>query len=216
MSVQPSDLLQYLPEFKVVVCTSCQYALQPGAIPRHLKDIHHILRSSRKPFVQHVETLDLDDPETVIRSTDDLKEFPVPFLPVHDGLKCTHQGCSHLCVTEKRMKSHWCKEHDRPSRPESDWSSVPLQTFFRGNSLCYFTKPSSSPVLNHQPPGKALIGEHEAVFLQHYIASTSLTLANGIETRWDSLAVRIMSFLFAQKLTGLRISRHPMPLYPLI
>lgn len=189
MSVQPSDLLQYLGEFKVIVCTSCQYALQPSAISRHLKDIHRILRSSRKPFVQYVSTLDLNSPETVIQSTDDLKEFPVPLLPVQDGLKCNHQGCSHLCVTEKRMKRHWAIEHGQPGRPGLDWSSVPLQTFFRGNSLRYFTKSPFPAVLLHQPPKKALFRDLEAALLQHYIAFTSLTLADGIETTHNDLTV---------------------------
>ncbi|KAF2005036.1 hypothetical protein P154DRAFT_424955 [Amniculicola lignicola CBS 123094] len=182
MSCQPSDLLRYLPDFKVVVCTSCQYALQPSAISRHLKDIHHILRSSRKPFAEYVSTLDLAKPEAVIRSTDTLAQFPVAALPVQDGLKCSHQGCSHMCVTEKRMKSHWNVKHGRPGLRELNWTVVPLQTFFRGNSLRYFMKPSLSLVLSYETLKKSLDGEIEAALLQHYITSTSITLANGVET----------------------------------
>ena len=199
MSVQPSDLLQYLPEFKVVVCTSCQYALQPNAISRHLKDIHHILRSRRKPFMQYVSTLELNNPETVLRSTDDLKAFPVPLLPVQDGWKCNHRDCSHMCVTEKRMQHHWTVEHDRPGRPQSDWSSAPLQTFFRGNSLRYFTRPSLLPVQNGSLK-TILIKEQEDALLQHYIACTSLTLVDRIGTPADSPTVSVLPFSSVQSL----------------
>ena len=195
MSVEPSDLLRYLPESRVIVCTSCRYALQPRAISRHLKDIHHILRSCRKPFLQYISAFYLDDPETVIRSIEYLKQFPVPFLPIQEGLRCNHRGCSHLCVTEKRMRSHWTSKHNRPGQHESDWSSALLQTFFKGNSLRYFTKPPFSPAsIDLRSTEKTFVGQYETTLLQHYVTSTSLTLADGIEiSRDDGLKVHILS-----------------------
>jgi hypothetical protein len=180
MSVKPFDLLRYLPDFKVIVCTSCHYALQPQAISRHLKDIHHILRSHRKPYLQYISGFDLDDPEDVLRSVNHLREFPVPGLPVWDGLKCTYHGCFHLCITEKRMKSHWTLEHGRSGHHESDWVAAPLQTFFSGNSLRYFTKPPYLSTSVDLGPSRALPTDtDEATLLRHYITSTSLTLADG-------------------------------------
>lgn len=137
--LQPHELLQYLSRYKVVVCTSCQYAVQPSAISRHLKDIHHIIRSHRRPFMQYVSTLDLDEPEQVIQSTNGSQEFPIPHLPVQEGLMCEYEGCSHLCASTKRMQSHWSAVHGRQGEPILDWRSVPLQTFFKGNLLRYFT-----------------------------------------------------------------------------
>lgn len=178
MLMEPSDLLRYLPDLKVIVCTYCGYALQPGAISRHLKDIHHILRSRRKPFLEYTSSFDLDSPETVIASTEHLKEFPVRFLPVRDGWRCNHEGCSHLCVTEKRMRSHWTSEHNRPGQQNLDWSSAPLQTVFMGNSLRYFTKTSFSPPSFDQHAGKeAHHGAAHTDLLRHYLTSTSVTLA---------------------------------------
>jgi len=139
---QPAELLQYLPAYKVVVCLSCRYAVQPDAISRHLKEIHHIHRSHRRPYMQYVSKLALDKPQNVIES--EVPDFPVPFLPVQDGLQCASEGCLHLCASEKRMKSHWVSVHDRQGQTNLDWRPVPLQTFFRGNLLHYFTNSSQN------------------------------------------------------------------------
>ncbi|KFY02230.1 hypothetical protein O988_02303 [Pseudogymnoascus sp. VKM F-3808] len=93
--------------------------------------------------MQYISKLDLDLPDKVreIRNT----EFPVPLLPVQDGLRCTHDGCVHLCVSAKRMKSHWLSDHGRPGQIDFDWHPVRLQTFFRGNLLQYFTNSHVHP-----------------------------------------------------------------------
>jgi uncharacterized protein (DUF2225 family) len=62
----PAELLHYLPDYKVLVCTSCQYAVQPSAIQRHLKEIHEIKRGRRRPFTEYTNKLQLDSAETVI------------------------------------------------------------------------------------------------------------------------------------------------------
>lgn len=136
---EPADLLQYLPLYKVVICSPCKYAIQPQAIARHLKEIHHIHRSHRRPFMQHVSKLSLNDAETVIETK--IHEFPVPLLPVQDGLVCESDGCGHLCVSTKRMRTHWLEEHGRSGQAFLDWQPVKIQTFFRGNLLRYFTNP---------------------------------------------------------------------------
>lgn len=71
-----------------------------------------------------------------------INDFPVPGLPVLEGLRCEERGCAHLCVSEKRMRSHWVREHGRQgsgSEMGGDWKEARLQTFFRGNLLRYFT-----------------------------------------------------------------------------
>ena len=86
------------------------------------------------------------------------------------------------------MRSHWALKHNRTGRAESDWSSAPLQTFFKGNALRYFTKPSVSSVLNYPISKELQVGEQETSLLQHYVASTSLTLADGVET-WAQVSI---------------------------
>ncbi|CAG8984282.1 hypothetical protein HYALB_00010707 [Hymenoscyphus albidus] len=133
----PSELLKYLEKYRVVVCTVCQYAIQPNAIARHLKEIHRITRSRRRPFMQHVSKFELAEQDCVVGLTP--QDFPVPLLPVQSGLQCQYNSCLHLCATEKRMKSHWLSSHERRGQPIIDWKPVPLQTFFKGNLLRYFT-----------------------------------------------------------------------------
>lgn len=38
------------------------------------------------------------------------------------------------------MQSHWSSKHRCKGDPTGDWTAVPLQTFFRGSLLSYFTK----------------------------------------------------------------------------
>jgi hypothetical protein len=96
---KPDELLQFLPDYGVLICTSCKYAVQPAAVSRHLKELHHILRSRRQPFMDYVSRLDLRSPEDVFRSK--IFSFPVPIIPVEEGLACNL--CSpHFCVSEKR------------------------------------------------------------------------------------------------------------------
>lgn len=133
----PKELLQCLSPYKVLVCTSCKYAIQPKAIARHLKEIHRIRCSNRRPFMRYIEKFELAEHELVMQYTPG--ELPVPLLPVHDGLRCKFENCTYLCAIEKRMKHHWLSVHGRQGLANCDWQNVPLQTFFKGNLLWYFT-----------------------------------------------------------------------------
>lgn len=192
---EPAELLRYLPAHKVVICRTCQYAVQPHAIPRHLKDIHHIHRGRRRPFMQYVSRLELGKPEDVIESK--ITQFPVPLLPVQDGLRCRSEGCGHLCVSEKRMKSHWLFIHGRPGQPTFDWQSAPLQTFFRGNLLRYFTPGDTQAKVIQSSGSKAyaellesinvlqssnILSDSDSILLRHYITSTSISIAHDAQS----------------------------------
>lgn len=139
---QPAELLQYLPAYKVVICVACRYAIQPNGIARHLRNLHQIRRGDRRSFMQYVASLRLDAPDS-LREVVAL-DFPVPLLPVQDGLRCKREACAHLCISVKRMKNHWLSVHGCTGQADIDWCPVPLQTFFRGNFLRYFTGASSS------------------------------------------------------------------------
>jgi Orsellinic acid/F9775 biosynthesis cluster protein D/Fungal specific transcription factor domain len=156
----PAELLEYLSAYKVIVCLSCRYAIQPDAISRHLKDIHNIHRARRWPFMLYVSKFHLEKPQSVVQSM--ILSFPVPLLPVQDGLRCECGGCSHLCVSVKRMRSHWISAHGRHGQPIIDWNPVPLQTFFRGNLLRYFTKSASNmPCTNEASHPKYIDGTNK-------------------------------------------------------
>lgn len=144
----PEKLLRYQTEYGVIICTECGYAIQPNAISRHLKDIHRLYRSKRRPYTTYASQFRPKNAEDVISSK--VHNFPVPFLPVLDGLRCLSPGCAHLCVSTKRMQNHWLSVHHRHGCQSIDWCSSPLQTFFRGNLVHYFTDSS----VHRLPPPK--------------------------------------------------------------
>lgn len=132
------ELFSYLPQHRVIICTICSYAVPPKAAARHLKEIHRILRSARRPFIKWITTLDLVEPEDVLLPSQD--DFPVQGLPVYSGLRCDWPGCGHLCLAEKRMKSHIQLVH---GTADCGWASTQIQTFFRGRLLRYFSADDS-------------------------------------------------------------------------
>lgn len=133
----PSELLHYLPAYRVLVCKECRYAIQPSAISRHLKDLHHIYRLDRQQLLESTQSLDLADPAHMVLPAP--HDAPVSLLPTENGLACAANECNHLCVTVKRMKNHWAAAHKDLVRAEAaQWHPVTLQTFFRGNQLRYF------------------------------------------------------------------------------
>lgn len=205
----PAELLNYLPAYGVVICTTCKYAIQPSAIARHLKDIHHIHRSHKRPFLEYVSKLDLKPPETVISTR--ITEFPILGLPVQDGLAC--RSCQHLCVSKKRMKSHMTAVHGRHGQVDVDWYEMPLQTFFRGNLLRYFTKPNTllspislerrSPNFNvsntenrplYNPQSVKGLNELDKLLFHHYVNSTSWSIAHSnTEHMWQATVLELAS-----------------------
>ena len=133
----PEELLRYLSLYRVVVCTFCRYAIQPNAIERHLKELHRLNRSDRQPYMRYIEKFELAENKVVMQYAPG--DFPVPLLPVQNGLQCRFEDCTYLCVTEKRMKHHWLSVHERQGLAACDWRPTLLQTFFKGNLLRYFT-----------------------------------------------------------------------------
>ena len=134
----------YLPDYQVLICTICRYAIQPGGIPRHLKEIHHIYRSARRPYMEYAATFSLGSPEKINQAF--ITFFPIPELPLIDGLRCLGPGpCDYLCASTKRMQAHWIATHGRHgNQNQRDWQTALLQTFFKGNLLHYFTDPKAT------------------------------------------------------------------------
>ncbi|KAK0705965.1 hypothetical protein B0T26DRAFT_656833, partial [Lasiosphaeria miniovina] len=147
-------LLRYLADYQVVICTECRYAIQPKAVARHFKDIHHMCCNARRGLVEYAAGLQLADTGAVLFPLPD--HAPIPLLPTEQGLACEHAGCFHLCVTAKRMKSHWAAAHSASDGGNTSphWRPVTLQTFFRGNQLRYFVvaAPASETPPGHKYP----------------------------------------------------------------
>ena len=120
--LRPEELFRHLPGYRVVICTTCHYAVLPKSVSRHLKEIHGVLGSARRPFLDWISTLDLAEPEDLLSL--EHEEFAVEGLPVHAGLRCSSAGCGHLCLSKKRMKSHWVSVHGEMRHPDSENVSV--------------------------------------------------------------------------------------------
>ncbi|KAJ6189214.1 transcriptional regulator family: Fungal Specific TF [Penicillium mononematosum] len=182
-AIEPSQLLHYLPTYRVLICLRCNYAIQPGAVARHLKEIHHLHHLSRRPFVDYASGFKLSQTSDVVLP--DETQFPVPLLPVQNGLACSFAGCAHLCVTAKRMKQHWMSWRFLGPSTAAD--------IFRGNALHYFTNPallissssdkSGGPTnTNRKSSPYQMLITSDAGLLDHYRNYTYKTLSCGPET----------------------------------
>lgn len=195
---RPEELFLYLPSYRVLICRPCRYAVQPAAVSRHLKEIHHILRKTRQPFAAYVSGLDLAEPADVAYPSED--DFPVDHLPVEKGWRCEAPGCDYLCVSNKRMEMHWSAVHRCKGVAATDWSAVQLQTFFRGNMLRYFSGPRITPspktrtffeksidIQGGASPKQALVekfdlGSDEVAALDQYFSHTHATFLVNEQT----------------------------------
>lgn len=134
--LNPKDNLIYNSEYQVLICESCQYAIQKSALRSHLLR-HKIFRGERKQILVAIDQYHLLEPENV--SVPNPSSPPVDSLPVVQGLRCTAAACGHLCASDKRMRRHWSEAHSCNELDESGYArDARLQTFFRGTKLRYF------------------------------------------------------------------------------
>ncbi|RVX66295.1 hypothetical protein B0A52_09726 [Exophiala mesophila] len=132
-----NPLLVYLPDYGVLICKECKFAIQPKAIPSHLLR-HRVYREKRQDLLSLVADLTLLDPAQV--SIPSPHGRPIPYLPIAGGYRCLVQRCGHLCVSYKRMSQHLHQQHQTIHLRDVDgqMQRVFLQTFFRGNQISYF------------------------------------------------------------------------------
>ena len=152
------NLLTYLPDFSVLICKSCQFAIQPSALPSHLLR-HRIYRTDRQRLLQELSTLTLLEPEEV--PTPAPHSTTLRDLPVHRGFRCLSTGCTHACASQKRMSQHWSEVHGERDSKKVRARSAYLQTFFKGNKILYFEVngpegESASAIITTNPMGLIL------------------------------------------------------------
>lgn len=136
-AIPPEELFYYCPAYKVMVCNACGYAVQPTALPRHLKEIHRMHHKERRVYLSYTSKFKLSPPEEILNPRNE--DFPLPYLPLEQGWRCEAPRCDYLCVSTKRMELHWSAAHGCKGYHDRNWKSTPLQTFFRGKMLRYFT-----------------------------------------------------------------------------
>lgn len=106
----------HLPEYQVVVCKTCKYAILPKEIESHFQPDrpHGFTKQARQAIIERVaqiEGLIQDEREL------DAEEFPFPSdttdpiavlaVPRSNGLRCTFIGggreCSYVCGTKQNI-----------------------------------------------------------------------------------------------------------------
>ncbi|KAI3319848.1 hypothetical protein HD806DRAFT_250728 [Xylariaceae sp. AK1471] len=128
-------LLTHLPNYGVVICKDCRFAIQPSAFSSHLQN-HHILRSERRCILDQLSSLRLLPPDHVGVPASESRR--IVDLPVLSGFKCDTAECGYACTSVKRMCQHWSEVHDEPNSKVIKYREARLQTFFRGNKIRYF------------------------------------------------------------------------------
>ncbi|KAK5200476.1 hypothetical protein LTR16_006035, partial [Cryomyces antarcticus] len=133
------ELLQYEPDYKVLVCKDHAYALQN--VNRHLEKYHSIAAKERKAIVRKYAQYTLLEPSRV--------PLPLPLRPPLkvlgepiDAFLCAEEKCGYVSVNRSVMGQHCNKQHNWKSTRENreSWSLVKVQTFFAtGGFQRYFT-----------------------------------------------------------------------------
>lgn len=127
-----NNLLEYNPNYGVLICRECEYAIQKSAVQSHLLR-HKIYRGERQKLLASIAEFDLREPDDVKVPNSDIR--PIPALPVLDGYRCSWGGCCNLCASVKRMKRHWADCHGGTKDFEMMAKEVKMQTFFRGTKI---------------------------------------------------------------------------------
>jgi hypothetical protein len=115
----------HLPEFSIVVCRECAYAVLPSHINTHFARTrpHGFTQASRQRIVEAVASI-----EGLVADEEELRqrEFPFPAdtstpigtlaPPRTGGLRCTVEGsgrvtCTYVATTRQRMREHSAKQH---------------------------------------------------------------------------------------------------------
>jgi hypothetical protein len=166
------DRFIHLPEFGVIICKECQYAVLPSHVNTHFAAKPHKLEvKERRKIIQEVATVDgLMVDEEILRQSEFLfpaaTSKPIEGLaaPKRGALQCTFetggQLCKYICSTVRKMRAHCSKEHEwnsthrggRPKKNSESTSCMPWRTnvscqrfFIQGIKSNYFEVQAPDP-----------------------------------------------------------------------
>lgn len=135
---QFTKVFTHLPEYGVVVCTRCQYAVVPAQIPGHIKTKHRsISAQQRQSIAEAVATL-----SNIAQAAEEV-QYPsatspaVVGLPVYrDRLRCIKETaygtCNYICrertgITRHCREQHQWKNPRRRGRVSREQASEPTE-----------------------------------------------------------------------------------------
>ena len=106
-----TQLFEYVPEYNLVVCRTCQHAVWPNHAKSHLQSPRH----GMKPRDAQSLADEIQGWPDVIATPDQLRRIrqTVPQLPVYaDGLRCRRAAdCPYVSRSWGSLRGHWRKAH---------------------------------------------------------------------------------------------------------
>jgi len=165
-SRQHADIVCYLPQYEVAVCTECHYVLNKSpSIGRHLVTTHFWSKTEATAVDQKFNDKAIRSPNHpnctwILPKPDDP---PIPHLTTHDnGYGC--HICKFVCRSKQTIVNHYSTRHreviHRKPLKELYRQKVSVQSFTNGaNNQCFEvnkgkndTKPTFSPIICSPSP----------------------------------------------------------------
>ena len=144
----PDELRPWLTlnvEFHVILCHyySCQQALSPGMINRHLRDKHQVKVDIRKQLELYLEQWQWQyDFRNILLPPDG--SLPLPILPIIHGSQCN--DCAYKTTNRRIMRWHCNTKHDKKHlKDEQLFQAVQLQTWFGEKRARYWVVDATRP-----------------------------------------------------------------------
>lgn len=159
------EIFEYLPDYQVLICKPCRYAVTPSRFQRHVRThhgytagfrTHREIRATRAIIETNYVWKDPDHEPIPVPPPD---TPPIPSLPLVSGFSCL--GCSYICGTSNSIRLHVSQKHlelrrpcGRPTavqleanRSQLRWEPTFCQRFFvHGPQSSYFrVLPAASP-----------------------------------------------------------------------
>ena len=134
------EFLTHLPDFHVIVCKKCQYAVLPGQIDTHFgpknphpskkptKKTHGLGKATRDRIKKEVAQI-----EGLIPNAEALAQYPFPFPPVttkpipalaqpKDAIRCRFEvedrECGYMCCSLQQIRNHCTDVHQWKSNEQ--------------------------------------------------------------------------------------------------
>jgi Orsellinic acid/F9775 biosynthesis cluster protein D len=136
------DPFHYYAEYCVLVCKSCQYAIQPGRLVAHLRsEQHKLTRQQAEKIADQYTDKQLANPsiEHIVPAS---IISPIEHLPIYrDGLSCNH--CQFVCRTRNWILRHQREVHNirigkGHRSTQTEWTTTWCQCFFTSIGQRYF------------------------------------------------------------------------------
>jgi hypothetical protein len=120
--------------YQVLICRQHHYAISPEFITRHFRQFHKsVPLETRDKITEYASKLNLLEPKKVSIPTE---MIPIEGLTIHNGYKCTYNGCTELKGTLESMRKH-CYTHGWVISDGIQWREQKLQTFFTSSNKKY-------------------------------------------------------------------------------